>query len=190
MLFQSLLSFLFGVVASFIGFVIKESWQNTKTKKSKMDAELAMLRSIRNEIEFYHGKLKQLSQELRPEYFRRDDGVILPSYDFYPSFIERSKNEMLGTSRDDELIRIVGNCHFELCHTQGKLTSFRMNVNQRRRVDEELLVNADGLRQLVDNTASEFEHASRHIDVAIAQLNKKREAFKENNPFGPWLDPS
>jgi hypothetical protein len=112
---QAFAAFIGAAAAIAASFVTGEI-ERHRTTKADLERKLATLKSIINEISFYLGKFRQLRSELEETYRRiqRHRQPIIPSYDFYPAYLEKCRID-LGTSKGFEDFAVqTGNCLFEL----------------------------------------------------------------------------
>ena len=136
-----------------------------------------------NEIDFYRSKFIKLSGEIQTAvpYAKKGEPFIVPSYKFYPSFLEKQKIELSKFNNNSELIRIIGNCHFELCHVQSKLESYVKYMSSLDQYNMSLhLLNAMGFKELIDTDAKLFEDAIQMLknEIVSAQANSSRNINK------------
>lgn len=121
-----------GILATFLGFILNQYHQDNKEKIQRTEEYLAALQSAANEIEFYTGKLNQLSSELddltkRLEAWKTN--WVIPSYSLYPDFLEKCKITINAFFKNPKLVKDVGHCHFELCHILSRLDSLKSLMN-------------------------------------------------------------
>ena len=113
------------LVAAIVGFASAlliwklSEWSQARQKKDEDKARyLSLLRAIEAELRFYKGKLDGLSKHCGNaiEAIQTQRMVIRPSYSLYPMFLERSKQELCGYFKNEELVKELAHYHFELCH--------------------------------------------------------------------------
>jgi hypothetical protein len=124
---SNLVAALIGFLAAFLIWKLTEQSQSKKKLIEDEMKYLALLRAIQTELRFYANKLEFLSQQMGNALIAISTHqlVIQPSYTLYPTFLERAKQELSGSFRNDELVRELGHCHFELCHIVERMNWFK-----------------------------------------------------------------
>jgi hypothetical protein len=141
-----------GVVGVVVGFFLSWVFQRRERRQENNTRYRCLLESIANELDFYADKLTFLSKQISQ--FLDGSGVI-PSYKFYPSFLEQGKLRMNEFMRNSGLVKDVGHCHFELSHICERMDLFRREceaTNPRAMV----LTNGRGFKGLVDSNIPVF----------------------------------
>jgi len=161
-----------GVITSFLAFLIKEWIQNKKAKKLELKKYTILLQSTRNEISFYQGKLNQLSGEINNiiNDLQKGNKCIMPSYSLYPDFLEKCKIEINSFFLSSELVKEVGECHFELCHILERFSTEKGDLIKNNPADEFALVNLNGLKILIDDNIHRFSEVISHLDEEIRRF--------------------
>lgn len=191
---SAILSFIFGIMATFIGFLLNQTWQQTKERKQKLEKIIALFESTSAELEFYAEKLKQLSAHLAKVGQSQPpipgmSGIVVPSYDLYPAFLEKAKLELTTFPQTLPIVSRVGSCHYELCHIQEKLAWFKqLAANQQ---GPQWLMNvvltAGGLRGLANQNIASFEATANELKECADKYRKELDSFLEFTLFGPWM---
>jgi hypothetical protein len=163
-----LASFAGGIVATFLGFLLNQRYQNDKEKIKEFKEYISSLQSAANELEFYGDKLKQLSGELDRligalREWRTD--WIIATYSIYPEFLEKCKITINTFHKNPHLVKEVGHCHFELCHILARLDFLKEQMfaplpQHPAALTEQLKihrVNANGFKGLVDSNIPVFK---------------------------------
>ena len=189
-----ILNFFIGIAATFVGFLLNQTSQQTKERKQKLERIVALLDSTRNELDFYAGKLRQLSSDMTN--MRKNsspvpgvEGIAVPSYDLLPAFLEKAKLQFADFHQTLPLVSKVGNCHYELCHLQGKLTLFKEQAStaQGPQCLPFLVLSAGGLKGLADENAQLFEAVAKELNTWAEKYRKDLDSFLEFACFGPWV---
>jgi hypothetical protein len=155
------------LVAALIGFLAAlliwrlSEWSQAKRKKRDYEMKyLALLRAIQNELIFYKNKFEFLSNQIGDAVEAAMHGrpVARPSYSFYPAFLERAKQELCSFFKNEELVRELGHCYFELCHIVERVEWYK-SVQVERLVFE--VNNIRGVKTLIDSNIPVFERGAR-----------------------------
>ena len=148
--------------------------QITESKIEKSVSErqnyLTTLLTTQNELAFYRAKFIQLSGEVGAAVTAAQSGqsVILPTYRFYPDFLENQKIELTKFHIDSELIKDLGQCHFELRHIVERLTLYLEQMNSLNSQNVTIyLGNALGFKGLLDVNTKTFEDAIIKFQIEI-----------------------
>ncbi len=183
-----------GIAATFVGFLLNQTWQQTKERKQRLERIIALLDSTRSELDFYAGKLRELSSDMAN--VRRNsspvpgmEGIAVPSYDLLPAFLEKAKLQLADFHQTLPLVSEVGNCHYELCHLQGKLTSFKemASTAQGPQCLPFVVLMAGGLRGLANENTQLFEAVAKEVNTWAEKYRNELKNFLEFACFGPWV---
>ena len=87
------------------------------------------------------------------------------------------------------LVSKVGNCHYELCHLQGKLTFFKEMAStvQGPQCLPYVVFIAAGLKGLANENTQLFEAVAKEVNTWAEKYRKELESFIEFAWFGPWV---
>ena len=139
---------------------------------------LNCLFTTQNELKFYLEKFRQLSSEINNAIQDAKSGqtVILPTYTFYPSFLEKQKIDLSGFFYNSVIIKDVGHCHFELCHIVNRLDLYKSEMKGRNSQNLAMVLwNANGFKGLVDLNINTFNSLIKLMDTEIETINNKVE---------------
>ena len=189
-----LASFAGGIVATFLGFLLNQRYQNDKEKIKELKEYIASLQSAANELEFYGEKLKQLSGEVdRLIGALRDwrTDWIIPTYSIYPDFLEKCKITINTFHKNPVLIKEIGHCHFELCHILARLDLLKEQMfsplpQNPAALTEQLKihrVNANGFKGLVDSNIPVFKATGDLILAEKSNAESQLRLQRERNLF-------
>ena len=188
-----LASFAGGIVATFLGFLLNQRYQNDKEKIKELKEYIVSLQSAANELEFYGGKLKQLSGELENlvnALQRRDTNWIIPTYSIYPDFLEKCKITISAFHKNPNLVKEVGHCHFELCHILARLDLHKEQMSvplpAGLLLNAQLAVhfaNANGFKGLVDSNIPVFKATREAILAEKLKMENKLKLQEERSLF-------
>lgn len=188
-----LASFAGGIVATFLGFLLNQRYQNDKEKIKELKEYIVSLQSAANELEFYGGKLIQLSGELGELAIilkRRDVDWSVQSYSIYPDFLEKCKITMNTFYKNPNLVKEIGNCHFELCHILARLDWHKDQMSAP--LPEGLLrnshlavhlTNVNGFKGLVDLNIPVFKATREEILAEKLKMEHKLKLQEERSLF-------
>ena len=181
-----------GVVATFVGFLLNQRYQDDKEKIKNLKEYIATLYSAANELEFYTDKLKQLSGELdclieQLRHWRTE--WIIPTYSIYPDFLEQCKITINRFHRNPTLVKDIGHCHFELCHILERLDLLKRQMYAPLPTDAAALtqqlqlhrVNANGFKGLVDANIPVFQAARESVLLQKEAMEKKLRIQRERS---------
>lgn len=140
------------------------------------------LATTENELSFYLSKLVQLSGEINNAILavQNNQSIILPTYTFYPSFLEKQKIDLSGFFYNSDIIKDVGRCHFELCHIVVRLELY---INDMQGVYQNIgmgLANAKGFKSLIDREKTNFQDLIGKIKLEIAAITNKVELLSSH----------
>ena len=124
-------------------------------------------------------KLHQLSNEITDIITSitpaQTKSIIIPSYSLYPDFLEKSKIEINSFFRNSDLVKNIGECHFELCHILERLNflkdEFKKPFNQLH--IPTTITNLEGFGSLVDKNIKTFECVISDIDKELSIVKEK-----------------
>lgn len=177
-----------GIITSFFAFLLKERvlvWKNKKIENKKY---AIVLESTKNEASFYLDKLRQLSNDISDTITsitstqaksiisqNKSQNIRIPSYSLYPDFLEKSKIEINSFFRNSDLVKDIGECHFELCHILERLNFFK---NEFKKPFKQLHIpttiqNLRGFKSLIDKNIKTFKHVILDIDKKLSIVKKK-----------------
>ncbi len=191
---DKLIPFLGAILATAFGFWLNQAWQEAKERRARLKRGIALLAAAEAELGSYEGKLALMVGML--EDFVRANGDLLPSFDFYPAFLEKLKMELIESSETSAMASLIGECEYELAHVQAKLASIRGNMPKGTQFKEphEFLAawrlcrkNAEGLLLLSAANRKRFKDAQVTVQAEKAALHARLEGFYDRNVFGPQL---
>ncbi|HRI47976.1 MAG TPA: hypothetical protein PK559_12795 [Ignavibacteriaceae bacterium] len=134
------------------------------------------LSTTENELEFYLSKYRQISGEIGATVNAAQTGqpFTIPTYTFYPLFLEKQKIELSGFYFNSDLIKDIGHCHFELCHIIERLNLYKTElkgINQQNVTV--VLGNALGFKGLVDSNIITYQNIITKIKSEINNIKNK-----------------
>jgi hypothetical protein len=185
---------LIGIGGVVLGFFLNQYHQESKEKIKELKEYIATLQSAANELEFYGNKLKQLSEELDRIAIELKAWRILwivPTYSIYPNFLEKCKITINRFQKNPNLVKEVGNCHFELCHILERLNLLKAEMRvslptEPRAMTEQLKthrVNVEGFKGLVDDNIPVFKAACDLILCEKIKMENSLKLQKERSLF-------
>ncbi|MBI3414927.1 MAG: hypothetical protein HY043_06330 [Verrucomicrobia bacterium] len=194
-----LASFAGGIVATFIGFFLNQRHQNDKDKIKELKEYIASLQSAANELDFYRGKLTQLSGELENlanALKTWKTNWIIPTYSIYPDFLEKCKITINTFHKNPNLVKEVSHCHFELCHILARLDLLKEQMAEPLAVDPRILteqlkthfINANGFKGLVDSNIPVFKATCDLILAEKSSVESQLRLQKERSLFASAED--
>jgi hypothetical protein len=143
-----------GLIGGAVGFLLSR-WIAERTKKREEDEQYCcLLVSAANELEFYAEKFTFLSSQLAQ--YLAGTGVI-PSYQFYPAFLEQIKIRISGLMRDADVLKEIGHCHFELSHICERMAIFKKQCDDPAPLAPMITKNTRGFKELVDSNIPVFQ---------------------------------
>ncbi|MGA2787474.1 MAG: hypothetical protein ABSF60_08095 [Verrucomicrobiota bacterium] len=157
---SNLAAALIGFLAALLIWRLTE-WSQAKRKKRDNEMEyLALLRAVQNELIFYKNKFGFLSNQIGEAIKAAMQGrpAARPSYSFYPAFLERAKQDLCSFFKNEELVRELGHCYFELCHIVERVEWYK-SVQAERLVFE--VNNIQGVKALIDSNIPVFERTAQ-----------------------------
>jgi hypothetical protein len=134
---------------------------------------LNLLISTINELEFYTSKLNQLSSEVSEIIVKLSSQASphIPTYSLYPSFLEQAKLNLSGFNKNPDIVKSVGQCHFELSHIQQRLEQMKIELRTAT-IPDALISNVKGLKNLVEVNIKLFETVLSELKKEVKQLKK------------------
>ena len=172
------------MIATFFGFLGSQYVQRRAVQKEEDRRFRVAINNARNEIEFYISKLNILTSQVQDALDSLDNRhVLVPSYTFYPSLLEQLKVELASFLREEELIKQVGHCHFELAHVVERLDTYKSRVPDK--CDPAYVTNVEGFKSLVDATVSAFESTRHNLEEWLNNHPAKQGACL-HAPRGRW----
>lgn len=193
--FGKLVPFIGAVAATAFGFWLNQTWQRERERKERYQHALAVLTATAMELGFYAAKLDYLANFLAEKIERTVgpvEGIVIPSFDFYPAFLEKMKLELVAHDETADLVPTIGECHYELGHIQAKLESYRASATLASDADAVkaiygLALNSGALRGLASGNAQRFRDAQTKLQARMAELRGTLEGFYDRSVFGPHL---
>lgn len=190
--FKVVLGLVGGTFATFVGFLLNQHHQHCKESIKEVRDYIVALQSAADELEFYGGKLGQLSSEMGAianEIQSRNTTWIIPTYSIYPDFLEKMKVALSTFYRNPDLVKQVGHCHFELCHILARLdlikTELRVPLgNDRVQVTVQLknhLQNVLGFKGLLDLNIRTFSATRDAILIERSEMGRVLALQKERS---------
>ena len=164
---SNLASAFVGLIGGAVGFFVARRLEDQKATREEDNRYCCLLESISNELEFYAGKLEFLSGQLRD--FLAGTGVV-PSYTFYPAFLEQGKLRMNDFMRNSNLVKEVGHCHFELHHICERLEVFKRECNDATLPPPLRQANTQGFKRLVDSNVPVFRANAAALRQVLEHL--------------------
>lgn len=143
-----------GLIGGAVGFFIARYLDRSSKRRDEEERYCVLLESLANELEFYADKFGFLSDQLAG--FIGGSGIV-PSYTFYPNFLEQGKIRMNEFMRNSKLVKEVGHCHFELSHICERMENFKKQSEDGTSPHPMLIGNANGFKGLVDSNIPVFK---------------------------------
>lgn len=172
--------------AMFAQFVADRLHKRRALKQQLMDYA-SVLSFARTELEFYLEKLTVLLDDLRKandEVSYGRHGIVIPTYDFFPLFLEKTKVSVSQFARSSQPVELLGKCHFELAHVTGRLNQVKDVLLAYSESPRAQRLNAggylNGFIQLVENADLLFKTA---IPVLDDEANRARSEATELDRF-------
>ncbi len=162
-----------GVLTSFLGFLTNSSYQKRQDEKKELKKYYISLKSTRDELDFYLGKLRQLGNEMTNIFnlIKAHKSFAIPSYSLYPDFLEKAKIEQYGFFKNSELVKKIGMCHYELAHVSERLEFFKREYTQGRS-GFFTLGNIGSFMTLISRKVTEFEEVIKDIDEELKRVGE------------------
>jgi len=173
-----LVGIIIGITTSFVGFLLKDLYQSRKSQKSETKKYIICLESTKQELSFYVPKLKQMAEEMVKLISAMEKGGIsvLPSYTFYPEFLGKCKIELNHFFKNNDLVKEVGYCHFELCHIVNRLKHHRndiLNSTDKRGSSKYTISDLKGFTGLISSNIDKFNQTILEIDKELTHWGSK-----------------
>ena len=193
---SKLVTFIFGVAALYIGFILNQTWQREKERKERLHKIIALLGAIEKELDFYRSKLNALVNDLEDELKQEIGpmkGLAIPSYDFYPAFLEKAKNALVDYHETSDLVAVVSECHYGVGSVQAKLDSYRMIVQAACEKGGDSIsimavaLNRGGLKGLAKENSEHFTAAREKVVAKQNCIKCDLETLFEHSLFGSIL---
>ena len=182
----------------FTGFFLNQKWQQTKERRQQLLNVISLLSAVEQELCFYTGKLNVLvaflDKHSTPNLHGNVTGIVVPSYNFHPAFLEKSKGMLIDYHETAELVVVVGECQFELSHIQYKLEHYRVTCKDLwgRAESEELMPSVSGnrvsLRNLAEANAKSFSENRSMVIAKLDQMKALLTEHRERDFFGSFLE--
>jgi len=179
-----LFSGIIGALLSLLIYLIQHKRQRKDELEKQRRKYQICLESIKNELNFYCIKLEQVDREienLQKEFKENTGHYVVPSYSFYPGFLEQSKIELNKFFENSEIVDAVGHCHFELCHIADRLDSVKRMFSD---TSTELLKgmdlinrlyamakNFEGINALIKNNITDFKKTISKMEIEIRRTS-------------------
>jgi|ERR1051325_10069643 hypothetical protein len=187
-----------GVVTTFLGFGLNQLWVHHRERKFRFQKIISLLKAAHAEVEFNHGKLIRLKQDLSNclnvlKIQKTFWGV--PSYDILPNFLEKLKGELVAYPETSALVKTVGNLHFEAAHIQHKV-DFLSDQILKTEVDDArsnswqwaMITNIESTLGLIELNIKAFHVGPEEISETLATLERNYFSFVQTSPFFLWLN--
>lgn len=159
-----------GLLGGIVGFFVSRRIETGTKKREEDERYFCVLQSVANELDFYADKFKFLSGQLQDSL--AGEGII-PSYQFYPSFLEQGKIRLSGFMRNPSILKEVGHCHFELSHIRERLSIFINQFDDLASPAPMMKTNTQGFLKLVESNIPVFQaNAALLRDEAKAAMVK------------------
>lgn len=151
----------------FAQFVADRLHKRRSLKQQLMDYA-SVLSFAKTELEFYLEKLEVLLKDLknaRDEVSFERRGIVIPTYDFFPLFLEKTKVSVSQFARSSQPVESLGKCHFELAHVTGRLNQVK-----------------DVLASYSKSPAAQRTDAGSYLNGFISLVENTDKLFKESLP--------
>lgn len=191
-------AFITSAAVVFVAIVTsKFTWHRDEKKSLKEHTRI--VRAVAHELDFYRGKLDVLHKycEAMTAYAeKKTETLNVPAFDLLPAYLEQLKLEFAKRSSDDQLVRCVSNCHFELAFIRDRLraaqhladrmfeapTSPGANLLAQVSFRREVL----SLTKLVKQNLSLFNEAFSAFAAETIRKQAEVDNYETNHPFSPW----
>ena len=158
-----------GLICVVVGFVLSWGAQCWQKRRENNTRYRCLLESVANELDFYADKFNFLSAQISTFLAERR---IIPSYKFYPSFLEQGKLRLNEFMRNSDLVKQVGHCHFELGHICERMEIFRRECDVTNPLP---MANAIGFKRLVDSNIPVFKTTADALRKEAKTLGGERQ---------------
>lgn len=151
----------------FAQFVADKLHKRRALKQQLMDYA-SILSFARTELEFYLEKLEALRKDLenvRNEVSFERHSIVIPTYDFFPLFLEKTKVSVSQFARSSQPVEFLGKCHFELSHVAGRLSQVK-----------------DVLASYSKSPATQRTHAGSYLNGFISLVENTEKLYKVSIP--------
>jgi hypothetical protein len=161
---------------AFLAIVITLWLQSNEKRNDELRKYSNCLFTTKNELDFYRTKFQQLSNEISGTVTAAQNGrtIVIPTYRFYPSYLENQKIELSQFHFNSDLIKDTGHCHFELCHILDRLNLY---VSELKSINQNnaniVLGNAMGFKALLDSNIITFAEVIGRFDAEINKIKSK-----------------
>ena len=180
---QIIIGVFIGVITSFLSLLLQGWYRDKKNEKIELKKYSICLESTKNELSFYLDKLIQLLDNISQviKAIQNKSTIIIPSYTFYPNFLEKCKIEINSFFRNSHLVKDVGHCHFELCHiverlnySKDELSRFSELTEAYREINAKYAIHdLEGFKLLIDQNIQTFKSVISYIDRELNRVKEK-----------------
>lgn len=173
---SKVVSGILSVAAGVVGFFFGKWYDQKNNYRKETQRYRSCLKAAENELRFYKDKLHQASGELGKmmDDVTQSSGsrFILPSYSFYPDFLQNVKIELAGFFQDVQFVKDVGNCHFELCHIVERFDWVKKLSSEQPAFILANVSNIGGVKGLIDKNENTFLQSADLIQAEIVRLDQ------------------
>lgn len=156
-------------LASILTLILTNIYNNKQKKKEKLSNYKVLLRTTKNELEFYISKFNQLATESLDiiKKIEQNGNPIIPTYSIYPKYLEDAKIKFNEFFMNVDIVNRISHCHFELSHISERLELIKKEL--RSNYDKDLEIsNVAGFNKLINSNIIEFTAVSKSIDNEIS----------------------
>jgi len=162
-----------GFVGAFLLLLFSEILSYYKKKKAEKEKYLNLLKTTKDELEFYQTKLINLESNLTQIISDLDHNRSpeIPTYNFYPSLTGKLKIQLSSYQIDSDLIFKITICHFELCHINERLNLYKYELRQDYD-NSTMILNLVGFRTLIQICMTKYQEALLTINEIIKRRSQ------------------
>lgn len=167
-----------------VAFFFGQHFERAKERRREWSDYHNALQLTQHELEFHVERFLQLSKELTSlaEQLRNGVHYVVPSYTLYAASLEHFKMLLGGFLRNSDLVKAVGECHFELSHIIERLDFTKEQCGKAIGANVHLIcVNVEGFNTLVKENISRFRDVIDKIreerGACHDQLNRFQDTF-------------
>jgi hypothetical protein len=195
--FKLLIPLFAATFAAIIGFYLNQVFVHHREKKSRYQKIISLLKAGQAEVEFNHGKLVRLKEDLTTclQCLKGQSTFgATPSYDLLPNFLDRLKGELVAYPETSALVKTVGNMFFEAVHIQKRVDFLTKQINGRTEIETTdrqaafewnwaVTQNTEAILRLIELNLQAFQDGLTEISNYLAAMEKEFNSFLEISPF-------
>lgn len=163
---------IYPLIVALIIFMINSAYHRNQNKKQRNDRYRSLLIATKREVQLYQEKLADLKKHCNGiiEKLEADEGVVIPSYSFYPNYLETMKLKLVEYCNNTEILDELSNYHFELSHVAARLEIMKDRLRPKNRNNKKETKNTKGLKLLTETTIGKLRSLITKLDHEISQL--------------------